>query len=256
MRARRIKAEIKGKTISFPWLAITEDGRRIVRIELSIRNVSPIGRVMKQHLSKGGYLVTNLWHSKDKKIYNLAVHQMVSRTFLGPRPEGTEVNHKDGVKVHNHYKNLEYLTRSENIKHSYDIGLHVGSMKGRFGMDSGSFKLTDDEVKRIRKLYFTEKYTQGQLAKKFGVEHQTIGKIVRGEMWPHIGDGKRYSFEKKRSRGEDHCLTKLCNDDVIEIRRLYSTGKYSHRKLAIQFGLKSKFSIGQIVRGETWTHLL
>jgi len=256
MRARRIKAEIKGKTISFPWLAITEDGRRIVRIELSIRNVSPIGRVMKQHLSKGGYLVTNLWHSKDKKIYNLAVHQMVSRTFLGPRPEGTEVNHKDGVKVHNHYKNLEYLTRSGNIKHSYDIGLRISPTKGKFGMDSVFFKLSDKKVKEIRKLYFKEKYTQEQLAQKFGVAHQTIGSIVRGYSWSHIGDGKKYSFKKRRSRGEDHCLTKLCNDDVREIRRLYSTGKYSHRQLAIFFGLKSKFSIGQIVRGETWTHLL
>lgn len=48
-------------------------------------------------------------------------HIAVAHAFLGPRPEGKEVNHIDGNKSNNHFSNLEYVTHSENIKHSYDV---------------------------------------------------------------------------------------------------------------------------------------
>lgn len=49
------------------------------------------------------------------------VHRLVARAFLGPPPtsEHSDVNHKDGVANNNHKDNLQYVTRSENILHSY-----------------------------------------------------------------------------------------------------------------------------------------
>lgn len=35
----------------------------------------------------------------------------------------TDVNHIDGNKVNNHYTNLEWVSRSENVKHAYENGL-------------------------------------------------------------------------------------------------------------------------------------
>ena len=41
-----------------------------------------------------------------------------------PNPSGlTEVNHIDGNKDNNHVSNLEWCTRSHNVKHSFDTGL-------------------------------------------------------------------------------------------------------------------------------------
>ena len=48
------------------------------------------------------------------------VHRIMAKTFLSDTNEGLQVNHKDGNKLNNHIENLEWVTRSENIKHSYD----------------------------------------------------------------------------------------------------------------------------------------
>lgn len=57
----------------------------------------------------------------DKKFYR--VHRIVAETYI-PNPENKlEVNHMDGNKQNNMLCNLEWMTRSENIQHSYDNGL-------------------------------------------------------------------------------------------------------------------------------------
>merc|ERR1712118_98614 len=51
----------------------------------------------------------------------LLVHRLVARTFLGkpPSPMHCEVNHVDGNPKNNDVGNLTYVTRSEDIRHSY-----------------------------------------------------------------------------------------------------------------------------------------
>lgn len=57
----------------------------------------------------------------DKKFYR--VHRIVADTYI-PNPENKlEVNHIDGNKQNNMLCNLEWVTRSENIQHSFDTGL-------------------------------------------------------------------------------------------------------------------------------------
>lgn len=57
------------------------------------------------------------------------IHHLVCYAFIGLRPKDMHINHKDGVKTNNNLSNLEYVTRSENAKHAFRIGL-VKSRKG------------------------------------------------------------------------------------------------------------------------------
>ena len=47
-------------------------------------------------------------------------------------------------------------------------------------------KLNPVQVRAIRRLYATGEYTQKQIAAKFGVVHQLVSQIVRGEIWPGV----------------------------------------------------------------------
>lgn len=50
-------------------------------------------------------------------------HRLIAEVFLGPPPTAkhTDVNHKNGIKDDNRLCNLEWCTRSENLKHSYGV---------------------------------------------------------------------------------------------------------------------------------------
>lgn len=58
------------------------------------------------------------------KSRTFAVHDLVARAFLGPRPDGSVVRHLDGNYLNNHYSNLKYGTQSENIFDSVTHGTH------------------------------------------------------------------------------------------------------------------------------------
>ena len=70
-----------------------------------------------------GYLVVNLKHNGKQK--QMTVHRLVAKAFI-PNPENKlEINHKDGCKSNNCVDNLEWTSRSENLKHAFKLGLNT-----------------------------------------------------------------------------------------------------------------------------------
>lgn len=53
----------------------------------------------------------------DKKRKNYLVHRLVWESFVGPIPEGLQVNHKDENKSNNSLENLELMTPKQNINY-------------------------------------------------------------------------------------------------------------------------------------------
>lgn len=69
-----------------------------------------------------GYKAVSLW--KDNKGQTRTVHRLVATTYI-PNPNNLpEVNHIDGNKLNNQVDNLEWVTRSSNMQHAYNVGLH------------------------------------------------------------------------------------------------------------------------------------
>lgn len=76
--------------------------------------------------SRIGYLYVLLQKEKREDRKHYYIHRLVAETFIyKPKcNKKLEVNHKDGNKQNNCVPNLEWVTHSQNAKHSYDIGLH------------------------------------------------------------------------------------------------------------------------------------
>lgn len=208
-----------------------------------------VGRILKLQFnpSNGGMQVRLCWHSKHTTE---KVHRLVAEAFLDkPTPEHNEVNHKNGNRKDNRVENLEWVTRSENIRHSYDVlGRKRSDLRGE---QIGNSKLTRKEVKQIRALYSTGEWTQEELAEKFGVSQVLISKIVRGELWSHIPGICDTSLRK---RGEGRPLAKLTGKKAKQIRRLYASGDHSQSELAKRFDV-SQYAVSKVVRRITWRHV-
>lgn len=77
-------------------------------------------KLLKHYIDIDGYHRVDL-HSKHKKV-----HQLVYQLWIGPIPPGTQINHKDDNKNHNHYSNLYAGSQMENIKDKHKNKHQVG----------------------------------------------------------------------------------------------------------------------------------
>ena len=106
------------------------------------------------------------------------IHRLVAEKFL-PNPYNlTDVNHKDGNKHNNHVDNLEWCTRSHNIKHAWDNALNTGGT----GAISKKRKFTDDEVRYIR----NSNKGSTTLAQELDVSKTTIQNIRNRKIYANI----------------------------------------------------------------------
>lgn len=119
-------------------------------------------------------------HRNGKRM-TAKLHRILSETFL-PNPDGLpQVNHKDGNKFNYNLDNLEWVSASANVRHSYAEGLASNK-----GSRHPSSILDERQVTVIKHLIEAGCSTNTELAKTFGVHHSTISKIRRGKLWRHV----------------------------------------------------------------------
>lgn len=88
----------------------------------SLRSGTPSGRY--------GYWHIGIQRGRKAKREYFYLHVLVALAFIGPCPDGMEVNHIDGNKNNNAISNLEYITHAANVKHSFNLG-RKGGRKNR-----------------------------------------------------------------------------------------------------------------------------
>lgn len=95
------------------------------------------GGALKLGVNKGYLYVKARF---DHKQVTCKVHRLVAEAFCN-KPDGCdEVNHKDGDKLNNHFSNLEWVTRQQNVRHQFDVLGQQGPWQGKKGADNPSSK--------------------------------------------------------------------------------------------------------------------
>lgn len=159
------------------WYQVSNQGN--VKRIMPGRRTRP-NRLLRRTRGGDGYEHVSLYkHGKEGRA---SVHFLVCQAFHGPRPDGFEVNHKDGDRTNNRVDNLEWVTHSENTHHA----IHVLGAPRWKGERHWRTHLTGSQIKEIRRLYATGEYTQLQLSGMFKIARTAIGKIIRRESWAHV----------------------------------------------------------------------
>jgi hypothetical protein len=144
----------------------------------------PEGCYLRPWLIGRGYKMVILY--KEKKPSKYLVHRLIAQCFNVPGT-GSEVNHIDGDRTNNNVTNLEWVTSKENKQHAIRLGLYDNLGKNpALGECSGKSKLTNDQVKQIRKRYSTTDVTKAALAREFVVTEANIRNIVNNVTWRHL----------------------------------------------------------------------
>lgn len=130
------------------------------------------GRIRTLTLTRGrGYPVVHLRNGgADAQPIGCYVHHLVARAFIGPRPHGYDINHRDGDKRNNRLENLEYCTRVENNRHARATGLHHQWRK----LEAG-------DVLRIKELADQGNIPQWRIGAMFGITQGAVSNIKRGK---------------------------------------------------------------------------
>lgn len=157
----------------FPNYYVTDTG------DVYSRTITNNWRIKKMRPQRTpfGYLKVNL--CKDGVKTTRHVHRLVAEVFI-PNPEQkSDVNHINGDKTDNRVSNLEWASRSENIKHSYDV-LHRRKSMARLGKHGKDNPLSIPVQQIFNGTVIAEYESAVDAENKTGVCRTTIRKCCRG----------------------------------------------------------------------------
>lgn len=76
------------------------------------------GKVMKNNINPNGYAFVALYKGDNTKPKAVTVHKLVATAFIENTDNLPEVNHIDENKINNDVTNLEWVSASQNQRHS------------------------------------------------------------------------------------------------------------------------------------------
>lgn len=207
-----------------------------------------VGRILKPGINTDGYPFVDL--SVRGHTQKTLVHVLVARAFIGPTPQGKEVNHIDGQKLNARMTNLEYLTRIENNRHARRMGLIPPQ---KHGTENHWAKLSTEQVLAVRKM-FDQGTPVSVIASAFDITVSHVYKIGQRTTWRHLA-ADLPTVRRSTRRGTRHAKAILTENAVRQIREEYKKGNTSERKLAIRFGV-SRAALRGALLGKTWKHVI
>jgi HNH endonuclease len=125
-------------------------------------------------LSKG---YGRLYHNRT----HVLVHRAAYECFVGPIPEGMQINHHCDNPGCIRPEHLYCGTAEDNTRDMYERGrAHIA-----VGSEASNARLTEENVKEVFEM-LREGYSQVFIAEYFGVGGTTIHSIANGRTWTHV----------------------------------------------------------------------
>lgn len=163
-----------------------------------ISNKGNNSKFLKPQKDKLGYYHVRLYGDKSNRYADgniipklEKVHRLVALTFI-PKPDSQdiwEVNHKDGNKDNNDATNLEWVTRRQNIQHSWDTGLRDNAALLAAPKRYKACKVTTDTGEVL--YYQSRKHA----ALDLDITTSIVCYFIRTGKSPNRGQVKGYFFE-------------------------------------------------------------
>lgn len=209
---------------------ITEDGKCI--------NMTT-GKELKGQISNSGYLNFNLTFPDGHKR-RLYAHRLVALTYIPNELNKLEVNHKDGNKLNNNIKNLEWVTASENQIYNTLMNNKITAKKVyQFDTEKKLIKeyLSLGEVERNG---FTRSLVEQECAKE-------IKELTLGYYWSYKNDNSFQTFLSKNCGVPKRVAQYDLQDNLINT---FSSANEAARYL----GVSSHSHISECCRGKIKTY--
>lgn len=141
--------------------------------------VSNLGRVycviygtimFQSNLTDGGKSVKLRFHNRKAKSWK--VHRLVAIAFIDNPENKDTVDHKNNNRSNNTVDNLQWATRSEQIKWAYERG-----RDRKYGERSNTAKLTDAQAAEIRLLY-KNGHRYSELRRKYNLTDSNLCSLL------------------------------------------------------------------------------
>lgn len=118
---------------------------------------------------------------KNGKVIGKLVSRLVLEAFVGRCPDGMQCCHfPNRDRANNRLDNLMWGTPAENQGHRK---IHETDVVGE---RNGRAKLTEGQVRRLREMFSTGKHTYADLGRRYGIEKETVARIVKRKLWKHV----------------------------------------------------------------------
>lgn len=150
------------------------------RVRALVKRNTKHREFLKPTVRSDGYLIVGLF-DRDGVHKNFLVHRLVLTAFRGPN-DGLQAAHLNGQRSDNRLGNLVWATVAENHAHKRLHGTNAE------GVRNPQAKLTDEQVRSIRREYIPYSRTHGStaLAMKHGTSPNTVWAVVKRKLWKHV----------------------------------------------------------------------
>lgn len=194
------------------WKIIPVDNNYEASNDGQVREIKT-NKIISQWLDKDGYLITTL----SGKLYR--VHRLIALTFISNPNNLPVVNHKNFDKSDNHVANLEWVTYSENSKHSF-AGKHRekslidwANKVQHLGAEASKTKVAQYDLQNNLLNVFD---SQREASEKTGTCRSSITRCITGHRKTAGGYKWKYYLEGSTTKCEENPTSPVRDSEKLD----------------------------------------